>query len=196
MTATMKKGIDFRAVGRNRYKDNQGNTLINDPKKDVLYIVGEDSLKKFHLLDSRYLIGVILAVVLGNSIGYGWSLLIAIAVTGTMEYLFRFRFLNTLTRIEGAGIPATPSLYERLLKSSFAGNFGRFLLSCVIPFVLFFVLKRQAKGRSIFSVSSVNDVVMIGMCVLIFAYDMYMLVASFKASWYQYNHGMTGKKNG
>lgn len=88
--------------GRNIYKDKHGQTIYFNKKTRVGYVIPEKDFSKFQILQMRYVLALVVAVLLYSmtQINYWLAGFVLVAVAVGMELTLRFKVLPSYTQYQ------------------------------------------------------------------------------------------------
>lgn len=105
MTSKNIASTTASVAGINIYKDSRNRTVYFDRLTKDGYVITAHNVNQYNFYSKRFLIPLIAFALLstlnvgGYKLGFGKAALICLGIIIVMEYLFRFRFLKSLTTI-------------------------------------------------------------------------------------------------
>lgn len=113
-----------RVTGFNIYKDNHNRDVYYDRFTKEGYIINSSDVKQFNFYAKRFIVPVVVFALLytlnigGFEFGYLGAGVAAVFSILAMEFVFRFRFLKTLTRIPNFRPTSKENYFDQLSESA------------------------------------------------------------------------------
>ena len=104
--------------GRNIFKDKHGQTIYFNKKTRVGYVIPEKDFSKFQILQMRYVLALVVAVLLYSMthINYWLTGFVLVAVAVGMELTLRFKVLPSYTQYQNFQPEKGESQFDLMIK--------------------------------------------------------------------------------
>lgn len=105
-------------TGHNIYKDKHGQTIYYNKKTRVGYLIPEKDFSKFQILQMRYILALVIAVLLYSmtNISYWLTGIVLVAVALGMEYTLRVKVLPSYTQYQNYEVEKGESQLDLMVK--------------------------------------------------------------------------------
>ena len=155
-------------IGFQTYKDRHGRTLVVNRKEKAAYVVTKDEERRLFLFSNRYIIGTVVAILIGSWINYTVGVIRGVVIAVGLELVYRLIYLKSLPKIELDELPRKYSMVSNAMKQPQEKNMIIGGLGILIPILLVINGFQTVKDRNaVWSFENKNDLMLVGASVVI-----------------------------
>ena len=127
---------ELKNIGFQSYEDRHGRTLVVDRKKKIADVITKNEENRLFLLDNRYIIGTVVAILVGSWVNYTVGVIRGVAIAVILELVYRFIYLKNLPQIELDELPPKYSMVNNAMNQPMSKNLIITVLGFLIPVLL------------------------------------------------------------
>ena len=127
---------ELKNIGFQTYEDRHGRTLVVNRKEKLAYVITKNEERRLFLFNNRYIIGTVVAILIGSWINYTVGVIRGVAVAIVLELVYRFVYLKNLPTIELDELPAKYSMVANAMNQPVSKNVIIGALGILIPILL------------------------------------------------------------